>query len=184
MEAPPLYSTALEEEHEDPRSLAALEGLHITLPPRMSDFEFNTLVAELVSAAIKRKIRLGDDVNVLDLFPSLDPVHSPLRAFISDIILRTIYSGFEQVHYLMEKQKRRFLEAGEACRLRGYRPHQPSSSSSSESSDDGRVSARQRSPSSRRRSGDAGSSRRESREERGRKRSKKGGGAVKKTRAE
>ena len=128
----------------------------------MSDFDFNTLVAELVSAAIKRKIRLGDEVDVLDLFPSLDPVQAPLKTFMSDIILRTVYSGFEQVHYLMKQEegrlKRRLQEAGEACRLTSHRRHHQSPSSS----DDERAS----------------------KEERGRKRSRKGGGAVKKTRAE
>ena len=152
-ETPPRRSAALDEEEEDPRSLADLEGLHVVVPPRQSDFDFNTLVAELVSSAFEQNFHLGDEVNLLKLFPSLNPVQSPLRTFMSDIILRTIFSGAEQVRYLTDKykerQQRRLLQAGEAWeRLNARHLRQLSSSSpsssSSELSDYGCISARDR----------------------------------------
>ena len=141
--------------------------MRVILPPRLSDFDFNTLVSDLVSTAIGRNFYLGDDVDVLRLFPSLNPQEQPLRTFISDIILRTVFSGFEHVHYHMRQRRRHLQEAAEASEERGRPSRQ--SSSSSESSDDGRVCARRRSSSPRRRSGEAAGSHRESKEERGRK---------------
>ena len=114
-ETPPRdYSVKLEEE-ESQRSIRDLEGMRVILPPRLSDFDFNTLVADLVSTAITKNISLGDDVDVLDLFPSLNPREQPLRAFISDIILRTVFSGFEHVQYHMRRRRRQLLKAQEAA---------------------------------------------------------------------
>ena len=39
--------------------------MRVVLPPRLSDFDFNTLVSDLVSTAIGRNFYLGDDVDVL-----------------------------------------------------------------------------------------------------------------------
>ena len=57
-ETPPRdYSVKLEEE-ESQRSIRDLEGMRVILPPRLSDFDFNTLVSDLVSTAIGRNFSL------------------------------------------------------------------------------------------------------------------------------
>ena len=175
-ETPPRdYSVKLEEESQ--RSIRDLEGMRVILPPRLSDFDFNTLVSDLVSTALERDFCLGDDVDVLRLLPSLNPQEQPLRTFISDIVLRTVFSGFEHVRYHMRQRSRRLQEAAEASQERGHPSR--SSSSSLETPEDEQVRARRRSSSPRRRSGEV-----ENKEERGRKSYLRGciGGAVVKIR--
>lgn len=77
----------------------------------------------------------GDDVDVLEVCPKLDPVHFPLKTFMSDLILISIFSGIEQVEYLSQKHKKkehhRLKKADEAWeRLYRRCPQSPSSSSS------------------------------------------------------